>query len=47
MEETAVEAVAYVRGTQRDESFSALRDSARAIPFRPEAFINVPSPGFL
>lgn len=35
MEKTAVEAVAYVSGTQRDESFSALGDSARAIPFGP------------
>lgn len=35
MEETAVEAAAYVSGTQRDESFSALRDSARVIPVGP------------
>lgn len=41
-EKTGMEAVAYVSSTLRNDSFSAVRDRTRVIPFRLWAFINVP-----
>ena len=34
MEKTEVEAVAYVNSPLRNDSFSAVRDSTKMIPFR-------------